>query len=74
MMIMKKFHLQISPKTKQFECEYCGTFFDTKGHLKEHTNIHTRVKEHKCPHCEHTSTKKNNITRHAARKHSNPNS
>jgi uncharacterized Zn-finger protein len=60
---------KIPSKTKEFECEYCGKFFDTKGHLKEHTNTHTQVNLHKCPHCELESSKKSNITRHIGRMH-----
>ncbi|ELU18681.1 hypothetical protein CAPTEDRAFT_131096 [Capitella teleta] len=47
----------------------CRKSFTARGHLRDHTLVHTGERPFRCPVCPHATTQKSNLKRHMTRQH-----
>ena len=58
---------------RKFECEVCRKKFQSSGHLKDHSLVHSGLKPHVCKICLMPFSLKRNMKRHIRRRHTNDN-
>ena len=62
--LKQKTETRATSEKKTFECEICCKRFSRKGHLEEHTRIHTGEKGFKCQVCGKAFARQNSFIRH----------
>jgi uncharacterized Zn-finger protein len=48
----------------RFKCDHCSQTFTTSHNLKNHVNVHSRVKQHSCGSCGRGFTTQSVLARH----------
>ncbi|KAF7298842.1 hypothetical protein MIND_00831900 [Mycena indigotica] len=61
-----------SSQPKKHHCLNCDASFSTNSHLRRHERTHTGQRNHKCPYCEATSARQDNLNAHIQSVHINP--
>lgn len=65
-----QYRVVVRNKKKYFVCEKCNKYFKRKNCLIEHSHKHTGMKPYPCDLCSSSFTRKSNLRRHIAHRHS----
>ena len=69
--LMDKKSQKVKKETKNFECDICGSFFKSKDTLQIHKKQMHETDKHdfKCDHCDYTTFRQSELTKHCVAKH-----